>query len=85
MTEKEQIQKMVKDAVKTLSEHCDSVRILVTKHACDGETDTTAQIDNGAGNFYAQLGQVREWLCIQEQYQRNWAIRKDDTDNPANE
>jgi hypothetical protein len=77
MNEKDQIRQMVQEAVKTLSEHCDSVRIFVTKHACDGETDTTSSIDNGAGNLMAQMGQVQEWLCIQQQYQRNWAIRKD--------
>ena len=85
MTEKEQIQKLVKESVRNLSEHCDSVRIFVTKHNCDGETDTTGAVDNGSGNFYAQLGQIREWLSIQEQYQRNWAISRDESDNPANE
>lgn len=29
------------------------------------------------GNFYAQLGQIREWLGIQDQYQREHAKRKD--------
>lgn len=77
MTEREQLKKMVEEAVMKLSEHCDLVRIFVTKHACDGATDTTAAIDNGRGNIHAQFGQVDEWLTIQRQYQRNWAIRND--------
>lgn len=80
MSERDQIKEMVKAAVRTLSEHCDSVRIFVTKHNLDGATDTTAAIDDGGGNFHAQLGQVQEWMDIQKQYQRNWAIRKDAED-----
>jgi len=64
------------DAVKeSLLEHFDSVRIFVTRH--NGSEDTTQSYETGGGNFYAQLGQVREWVCIQDQYQRNYAVRKD--------
>lgn len=77
MTEKDQLKAMLREATVKLSEHFDSIRIIGTRHALDGEADTTAMIDDGAGNFHAQLGSVREWLVIQEQYQRNWAIRKD--------
>lgn len=68
-------QKRVHDAVNTLREHFDSVRIFVTVH--DGNESETSAYESGSGNFYAQLGQVAEWLAIQDQYQRNWAIRKD--------
>lgn len=34
-------------------------------------------MDFGCGNFYAQYGQVIEWIAIQDQYQRNWANRND--------
>ncbi len=67
---------MVEEAAAKLMENFDSVRIFVTKH--DGGREATAAFDTGAGNFYAQLGQVSEWLCIQKQYQVNWAIRNDD-------
>jgi hypothetical protein len=77
MTEKEQLKEMVEGCVIKLSEHFDSVRIIATRHAVDGESNTSAMFDDGAGNFYAQMGSVREWLVIQEQYQRNWAIKKD--------
>jgi len=60
-----------------LGEYADSVRIFVTLPT---ENGTSVGIDAGCGNLYAQIGQVSEWLCIQTQYQRNWAIRKDNED-----
>lgn len=77
MTEKEQLKAMLREATVKLSEHFDSIRIIGARHAVDGESDTTVLFDDGAGNFHAQLGSVREWLVIHEQYQRNWAIKKD--------
>lgn len=56
-------------------EHFDSVRVFVTKH--NGGESETQSYETGGGNFYAQLGQVTEWLSIQEQYQRSYAMRKD--------
>lgn len=75
MSNEEQIQKLVAESAAKLLEHCDSVRIFVTWH--DGSTENTGSFEKGGGNFYAQLGQVQEWLFIQEQYQRNYAKRKD--------
>lgn len=69
-------QALVDKAKEGLLEHFDSVRIFVTKH--NGSEDETESYESGGGNFYAQLGQVHEWLCIQEQYQRNYAVRKDE-------
>ena len=70
------IEKLVDNAIDQLREHCDSVHIFVTMPTSDGNPHTAAA-EKGAGNFYARLGQIEEWLCIQKQYQRNWAIRKD--------
>lgn len=69
-------QKMVEDACAKLLENFESVRIFVTRH--DGNAENTASFETGGGNFYAQLGQVAEWLAIQDQYQRNYAVRKDE-------
>jgi hypothetical protein len=74
---KDQIKAMVDLHVSQIREHVDSVRILVTFDEDNGKSETSAY-DSGLGNFYAQLGQVEEWLQIQKQYQKNWAIRKDD-------
>lgn len=68
-------QKIVDNCRDKLMEHFDSVRIFVTKHS--GNQENTASFETGGGNFYAQLGQVKEWISIQDQYQRNYAIKKD--------
>ena len=72
--------------VQDLGEHCESVRIFVTVQNGGGET---AAMDFGSGNFYAQLGQIQEWIAIQDQYQRNWATRHDlkddDNDSPVSD
>ena len=46
-----------------LSGSFDSVRIFVTRH--DG-VKGTCRVTVGRGNFYAQYGQIREWLVEQE-------------------
>lgn len=70
-----ELREKVDTVVAQLSEHFDSVIIFMTLH--NGGKETTQFYEAGRGNFYAQLGQVREWLTIQDQYQKNWAIRKD--------
>lgn len=71
----EEDKKVVDEAVAKLSEHFDSVRVFVTRHnGGDGETES---YETGGGNFYAQLGQITEWVSIQDQFQRNHAIKKD--------
>ena len=60
----------------------DSVRIFVTWPSDDGN-QTTRSYESGTGNFYAQLGQVAEWLSMQEEFQRDHARKlsnKDDDD-----
>lgn len=68
----EELQALLKKHVAALSEHCDSVHIFVTVPTDDGSQNTKA-CDEGAGNFYAQFGQISEWLDIQREYQRVWA------------
>lgn len=68
----EPIKAMVELFANQLHEHCDSVRIFVTYPSNDGEPNTHAYT-TGKGNFYAQLGQVIEWVTLQEQIQRNSA------------
>lgn len=68
--------KLVNECRDKLMEHFDSVLILVTSHR--GDRESTFSYEVGGGNFYAQLGQVSEWLIIQEQYQRQHAKRKEE-------
>jgi len=69
-------QEIVDKAREALLEHFDSVQVFVTRHA--GERDVTASYETGGGNFYARLGQVHEWIMIQDQYSRQHAKRKDE-------
>ncbi len=70
-----QVEEIVNRACAQLAEHFDSVQIFVTRHK--GENQVTQNMEVGRGNFYARLGHVREWLCMQDQFTRQHAIRKD--------
>jgi hypothetical protein len=67
------LKELVERTADALSEHAESVHIFVTERA----GGTSRGIDTGRGNFYAQLGQIVEFVTIQKQFQRNWAIRQD--------
>lgn len=73
---KEELQAFIGLHASQISEHVDSVGIYVTVGSLDGQSETIA-CQRVVGNFYAHQGQIEEWLEIQKQYQRNWAIRKD--------
>ena len=49
--------------VKELLEHFDSIQILATNHR--GDKDITVSFSAGAGNWYARLGRVVEWLAVE--------------------
>lgn len=68
----EEARELVRKHVLELGEHFESVRIFVTRASPEEHHDTQA-IDNGTGNFYAQFGQIQEWMSIQDEYQRIWA------------
>lgn len=74
--EAERLQKMVNDAALKLSDHFDSVRIFVTMPSVS-EGCATACYSVGEGNFYAQQGQIVEWL--QRQTARVWIDEKKDS------
>lgn len=65
--------KIIMDAASRLSEHFDSVRIFCTKHG----RGQTKNYTTGSGNYYAQVGQVREWVTIDEEYVRDNARHKE--------
>jgi len=54
-----QRERIVKDAVAKLMEHFETVQIFVTRH--DSHVGTGA-CTRGDGNFYARMGQVRDWI-----------------------
>ena len=65
---------IARKAASELMEHFDSVRIFVTKH--DGPTDISQETSVGAGNFYAQYGQIRSWIDQMDQADRNQVSEK---------
>lgn len=52
---------MVKKAAEHLAEHFDSVQVFVTRQ----EEGSTFHVAMGAGNYFARVGQVREWISME--------------------
>ncbi len=65
------IQEMVDKAASDLGEYTDSVKIFVTWRADDGSGGTDSY-ESGCGNVYAQIGQVRDSVIMQEQQCKLW-------------
>lgn len=59
----DQDEAMLDKHVAFLMEHFDSVRIFVTRNERDG---CTMVCNRGRGNFYASLGQIKEWVIMQD-------------------
>jgi len=76
----DELKSLVARHVTELGEHFDSVLVLVTCPHPDN-AQTTQSYERGSGNFYAQLGQVTEWLAMQQEYQRAEARRRDASDH----
>jgi len=75
MTISDEDQKLVREMVGKLLEHYDSVQIFVTRQ--NGEKQVTESFETGGGNFFAHMGQIHEWCSIQDQFQREYARKKD--------
>lgn len=61
---------LIKQHVSQLSEHFETVQIFVTRHDAAHE-DGIVNACYGSGNFYARLGQVREWNIKQDEVARD--------------
>lgn len=70
---------ILKSHAAQLAEHFDSVQILVTRHS--PEDDGTINVAWGAGNWFARIGQVREWLLKKDEESRVEARRKQENDD----
>ena len=58
----------LQEAVEKLGEHFDSVVIICTRHeATEGGTSIEVA---GAGNVYARIGSVRDWLLKKDEETR---------------
>ena len=69
-SEKDSLQQMIDKAALELVQHCDSVIILATRH--QGQRRTQA-FNAFEGNFYACLGQAKDWVTLQDAYHINQA------------
>lgn len=56
----EELSKIVEDAALALGEHFEAVQILVSN--CD--SDGTAVMRRGVGNFYARVGMAQEFIDL---------------------
>lgn len=57
--------RLIKEAVQKISGHVDAVRIFATKKR-EGGQDGTWRLSVGYGNWYAQYGQIRDWINLTE-------------------
>lgn len=64
--EDEELTRIVDQHVMKLFEHCDSVRIFVTRKN-PKDRDLTQGLSRGQGNYYAQVGIIDHWLKEQDQ------------------
>lgn len=58
------LSKIINIAAARIGEHCDSVRIIVTKQY---NGDDILRMSAGSGNYYAQLASVEAWVNIQKE------------------
>jgi phosphoserine phosphatase len=65
--------------VKRLRQHCDAVQVLAVKY--DADEDQTYTVSDGAGNWQARYGAMREWLVRTEARSRHRATRDDESDD----
>jgi len=72
---------VVREALRTLMVHFDTVQIFCTYHVEDGEDSRTASYQNGKGNWFARYGQIREWITKEEEAQRE-DVRIDEEEEP---
>jgi hypothetical protein len=60
--------RILEAAVRNLGEHFDTVQIHVTSH--EGFDTKTLSLSSGCGNWFARVGQCREWLMRQDERTR---------------
>lgn len=65
--------KLLRNVVALLSEHYDSVQIIVTRP--DTNDNTTIEFE-GSGNLFARIGSCREFVMINDEMTREFARRR---------
>lgn len=67
MTSKEQVDKLTEEYLNKVSEFTDSVRVFAT---ITEEANVTHSFNVGRGNYYAQRGNILEWMNVQDERER---------------
>lgn len=70
--------------VAQLLEHFESVRVFVTRSVRGDDGPASLGGSQGGGNFYAQIGQVREWL-VQQDHRARMRIEQVDAEAECDE
>lgn len=78
MTE-EEAKALVNKLASELGEHFDSLRIFVSWPHPD-DAHRTLTWDTGRGNYYAQYGQIIQWMHVQDEEQRIWWRKQQESD-----
>lgn len=76
-----EIQKKIDDFMSDIGEHFESARFFGTFPEGDGETGAYSV---GHGNFYAQLGHIKEWIEAQDEVRRCHTRKTQDEDSENN-
>ena len=56
---------LIQSLIESIADRFDTIQVFTTSH--NPETGETAYIGIGTGNVYARIGQIREWLHLQEE------------------
>ena len=64
---------VLQKAVDMLSEHFDNVQIFVSRQEDGTRNRSTSFSVRGIGNYFARYGQVKRWLMMSEETDRQMA------------
>lgn len=62
------LEKKTKEFIDLISEHTDSIRVFISTPS-DGQS--TDGFTTGSGNWYAQYGQIKEWVSRHDERVRH--------------
>jgi predicted CoA-binding protein len=60
----EEKQELIQSLIESITDRFDTIQVFTTSH--NRETGETTYIGMGTGNFYARIGQIKEWLQLQK-------------------
>lgn len=58
------ITQKVKDFCREMTPYVDSIQVFATKH--EGDNTGTTEFSWGAGNYWARMGQIANWVSIEK-------------------